>query len=99
MAKDDNGRLKDFREFNLDLGNQFPLEIEAIVGSNLELVSAFQDSLLQRAVFQSQHDRVPLPCIPSLFPDKRPFNALIVLSLDRSIVVDDLYPSSNSHTG
>ena len=46
MTKDDDGRLEDFWEFNLDLGDRFPLEIEAIVGSNLELVSAFQDSLL-----------------------------------------------------
>ena len=98
MTKDDDGRLEDFWEFNLDLGDRFPLEIEAIVGSNLERVSAFQDSLLQRAVFQSQHDHVPLPCIAGLFPDKRPFNALIVLSLDRSIVVDDLHASSNSYT-
>ena len=37
MTKDDNGRLKDFREFNLDLGNRFPLEIEAIFGSILSL--------------------------------------------------------------
>ena len=92
MTKYDDGRLEDFWEFNLYLGDRFPLEIEAIVGSNLELVSAFQDSLLQRAVFQSQHDRVPLPCIAGLFPDKRPFNALIVLSLDRSIVRIKLEP-------
>ena len=98
MTKYDDGRLENFWEFNLDLGDRFPLEVEAIVGSNLELVSAFQDSLLQRAVFQSQHDHVPLPCIAGLFPDKRPFNALIVLSLDRSIVVDDLHASSNSYT-
>ena len=98
MTKDDDGRLEDFWEFNLDLGDRFPLEIEAIVGSNLELVPAFQDSLLQRAVFQSQHDHVPLPCIACLLPDKRPFNALKVLSLDSSIVVDDLHASSNSYT-
>jgi hypothetical protein len=78
-----------------------PLKLQGfslVRGTGLELVSAFQDSLLQRAVFQSQHDRVPLPCIAGLFPDKRPFNALIVLSLDRSIVVDDLHASGNSYT-
>ena len=96
MTKYDDGRLEDFWEFNLYLGDRFPLEIEAIVGSNLELVSAFQDSLLQRAVFQSQHDRVPLPCIAGLFPDKRPFNALIVLSLDRSIAESSVTSASKS---
>ena len=40
MTKYDDGRLEDFWEFNLYLGDRFPLEIEAIVGSNLELVSA-----------------------------------------------------------
>lgn len=42
MTKYDDGRLEDFWEFNLYLGDRFPLEIEAIVGSNLELVSAFR---------------------------------------------------------
>lgn len=30
MTKYDDGRLEDFWEFNLDLGDRFPLEIEAI---------------------------------------------------------------------
>ena len=57
MTKDDDGRLEDFWEFNLDLGDWFPLEIEAIVGSNLELVSAFQDSLLHSYGWWHFHNR------------------------------------------
>ena len=41
MTKYDDGRLEDFWEFNLDLGDRFPLEVEAIVGANLEFVSAW----------------------------------------------------------
>lgn len=47
MTKHDDSRLEDFREIDLDFSNRFTLEIEAIVRTDFEFVSAFQDSLLQ----------------------------------------------------
>lgn len=98
MTKDDDGRLEHFGKINLDFSSWFLLEIETIIRTDLEFVSAFQDSLFQRAVFQCQYNCVPLPRVAGLLPDKRSFNAFVAFLFDGTIVVGNLHTTGNRYT-